>query len=175
MKIIDDIKAYSGKNPIRILYTILLSTGFHMTFWYRVAHFLYKCHLEILSKIIMFFHKIIYSVDFDYRAEIGGGFRVMHGLGIVIGCEVEIGRNVSIYQGVTLGGNFGKTKFICGKDRGQPYIHDGVQIFAHGMVFGPCEIGENAEIGANTVVTNDVPANTRIYTKSEKVMVEIQQ
>lgn len=175
MKIIDDIKAYSGKNPIRILYTLFLNTGFHMTFWYRVAHFFYKCHLSIISKIIMFFHKIIYSVDFDYRAKIGGGFKVVHSLGIVIGCDVVIGKNVTLYQGVTLGGNFGKTKVICGKETGQPYLHDGVKVFAHGMIFGPCEIGENAEIGAGTVVTKDVPANTRIYTKSEKVMVEIQQ
>lgn len=172
-KIMQDLMGYSGKNPVRIIYTIFLSTGFHMTFWYRVAHFFYRCHLSIISKIIMFWHKIIYSVDFDYRAKIGGGFKVVHSLGIVIGCDVVIGNNVTLYQGVTLGGNSGKTKVICGKETGQPYLHDGVKVFAHGMIFGPCEIGENAQVGANTVVTKDVPANMCVYTVSEKKMVEV--
>ena len=142
-----------------------------MTFWYRVANRLYKMHLSPLSRIIMYFHKLVYSCDIDYRADIDGGFKIMHGIGIGIGAEVHAGKNLTIYQNVTLGGNFAKKKEIQGKTTGQPYIHNNVTLLANCSAFGPCEIGQGSFIGAGTIITKDVPENVTIYTKTEKTII----
>ena len=121
----------------------------------------------------MFFHKLFYTVDIDYRAKIAGGFRVAHGMCIVIGRYVVIEENVTIYQGVTLGGNSGKTREIMGEQRSQPYIHKNATLYTGCSVFGPCEIGENSVIGAHTVITKDVDANTIVHTSNEIVVTEV--
>ncbi len=169
MRIVNDLMRYADGSFFRAIFTILFGSNFQMIFWYRFAHFLSKIHLSILSKIIMYFHKIIFSVDIDYRCEIGGGLKVVHGLGIVIGKDVVIEENVTIYQGVTLGGNGGKKEKILGVDREQPYIHSGVNIFAGAVVIGPCEIGENSVIGAGALIMKSIAPNTIVYNKTERV------
>ena len=119
----------------------------------------------------MYFNKLIYSCDIDYRANIGGGLKILHGIGIVIGAEVYAGENLTIYQGVSLGGSFGKKREIQGKTTGQPYIHNNVTLLANCSVFGPCEIGQGSFIGAGTIITKDVAENVTVYTKTEKVII----
>ena len=173
MKIIKDLKACSNGSFVKAVYNIFLNSNFQMIFWFRVAHFFGKIHLPFISKIIMYFHKLTYSVDIDYRATIAGGFKIAHGLGIVIGKDVVIEENVTVYQGVTLGGNGDKRNFIMGKERSQPYIHKGAKLFAGCCVIGPCEIGENSIVAAHAVVTKDVASNTSVRTVFERVETEI--
>lgn len=169
MRIIEDLKRYSGGSAAKALYHVLLNSNFQMIFWYRVANALSKIHVSPVSKIIMYFHKLIYACDIDYRADIGGGFRIVHGIGIVIGAEVVCGKNCTIYQGVNLGGNLGKKKVINGKLTGQPYLHDGVTLYAQSCVMGPVEINAGSRVGANAVITSDIPHHTVVYTKALRV------
>lgn len=169
MKLIKDLKRYSNGSVLKALYTVFLNSNFQMIFWYRIANAFYKIHLSFISKIIMYFHKLIYSCDIDYRAEIGGGFKILHGIGIVIGSEVVAGENLTCYQGVSLGGNLGKRKMINGKETGQPYIQNNVTLFAKSSIFGPVLIGDCVNIGANAVITNDVPSNHTAYSKAQRV------
>lgn len=169
MRILNDLMGYADGSFIKAIFNIFFGSNFQMIFWYRVAHFLSTVHLSILSRIIMYFHKLIFSVDIDYRCIIGGGLKIVHGLGIVIGKDVVIEENVTIYQGVTLGGNGGKKEKILGVDREQPYIHSGVKIFAGAVIIGPCEIGENSLVGAGALITKSIAPNTIVYSKSERV------
>lgn len=173
MKILKDLKRYSNGSLLKAIFTIFFGYEFQTIFWYRVAHFFDKIHFSIFSKIIMYWCNIIYSVDIDYRCDIAGGFKLVHGIGIVIGKDVVIEENVTVYQGVTLGGNNGKKKNILGIEREQPYIHSGVNIYSGAIIIGPCEIGENSIIAARAFVSKDVRANTRVYTKCERIDSEI--
>ena len=172
MKISQDLKKYSSGSFFRACYNVFLNTNFQIIFWYRAANFLYKKHMGAISKIIMYFHKLTFAVDIDYRAEIGPGFKIVHGLGIVIGKDCVIEDNVTIYQHVVLGGNKDKKKLIMGQERSQPYIHSGATLYAGCMVFGPVEIGEHSEIGAGTIVTKDVLPNSVAYNGKELIQKE---
>lgn len=169
MRIVEDLKRYSGGSAVKALYSILLNSNFQMILWYRIAHGFGKIHLSLISKIIMYFHKLIYACDIDYRADIGGGFKIFHGIGIVIGAEVVCGKNCTLYQGVNLSGNLGKRKLINGKETGQPFLHDNVTLYAQSCIIGPVEIGAGSSIGANAVITSDVPPHTVVFTKSQRV------
>lgn len=173
MRIIEDLKRYSSGSVAKALYHVFLNSNFQMIFWYRVASALGKCHLAIVSKIIMYFHKLVYACDIDYRADIGGGLKIVHGLGIVIGSEAVIGKNCTLYQGVNIGGNLGKRRVICGKETGQPYIQDSVTIYAQSCIMGPVEIGAGSSVGANAVITSDCPPRTIVFTKSQRVYREL--
>ena len=168
MKILEVIKAFSEKSLIKGVYTILLNSNFQMIFWYRIAHFLYRIHLSFFSKIIMYFHKLIFSCDIDYRCEIGGGIKIIHGLGIVIGKDVSIGTNCTIYKGVVLGGNGNKINERNGKIINQPQIGNNVFIYTNAMILGPVIVGENSRIGAGTIIMHDVNSNTTVFTKLER-------
>ncbi len=173
MKILQDLRAAAGASPLKMLRAIFLGYSFPLVFWYRVAHFFYKIRLWPISVVIMFFHKIFFSVDVDYRCEIGGGVVIVHGLGLVIGKDVVLEEGVTLYQGVTLGGNNDKKKVIQGKERTQPYVRKGAKIYTGACVFGPCEIGENSVVGARAVITSDVPAGVCVYMKSERVEIPL--
>ena len=169
MRIIQDLKRYSGGSIFKAIYHMFLNSNFQMILWYRIAHGFYKIHLSFFSKVIMYFHKLIYACDIDYRADLAGGFRVVHGIGIVIGAEVQCEKNCTIYQGVNLGGNLGKRKTINGKDTGQPFIRENVTLYAQSCVMGPVEIGAHSSVGANTVITKDIPPHTTVYAKTQRV------
>lgn len=174
MKLLDDIKAYSGKSLFKVLYTVFLNSNFQMIFWYRVAHLFYRIHFSFISKIIMYFHKLIFSCDIDYRCVVGGGIKIVHGLGIVIGCGVTVGRNVTLYKGVTLGGNLGKYREINGKKKYFPHIGDNVQMLTNSAVYGPCNIGDSCIIAANVTVTKDVPDKTFVYNEVNQKFKEVE-
>lgn len=173
MKIIKDIKAYSDGSFIKAIMTIMINPYFHMCFWYRIAHAFSLIHFSLISKIIMYFNRLIYSCDIDYRCSIGGGLKILHGTGIVIGKGVIIGNNVSIYQGVTLGGNFGKSRIVNGKKYEFPVIEDNVKLLTKCSVFGPCVVGRGSIVGAHTVITKDVSENQVIYNKQTLISRDI--
>ena len=126
-----------------------------------------KCFLK--SRKSKFFKKyytnmlrIVFACDIPATVEVGEGFELIHnGLGVVIHPRAKFGKNCKVYQNVTIGGN---GKIIDGVTQvGAPIIEDNVAIFAGACVLGPIRIGHDSYIGANAVVTKDVPPNSLVY------------
>ena len=132
-----------------LTYPGVLAVGMH-----RIAHALYKADLFLLARIINHFSRFLTAIDIHPGAVIGRNLFIDHGF-VVIGETSVIGDNVTIYQGVTLGGT-NPTNGIGGKRH--PTIADNVVISLHASILGPLMVGEGARIGANAVVTKDVPA-----------------
>lgn len=118
---------------------------------YRIAHFLYTKKLFFLARVISQISRFFTGIEIHPGAKIGRGLVIDHGMGVVIGETAEIGDNVLLYHGVTLGGT--------GKDKGKrhPTLGDNVIIGAGAKVLGPIYIANNSKIGANSVVLKDVP------------------
>ncbi len=135
---------------------ILTYSGFHALVMYRFAHFMYVHNYKLVARIVSQIAKFFTGIEIHPGAKIGSGVFIDHGEGVVIGETAEIGNNVVIYQGVTLGGT--------GKDKGKrhPTIEDNVMISAGAKVLGPFTVGKNAKIGAGSIVLNEVPANATV-------------
>ena len=121
---------------------------------YRIAHRLYKRKFRLLARIIMGFTQFITHIDIHPACIIGKGIFIDHGIGVVIGETAILKDNITIYQGVTLGG------VTLEKIKRHPTIESGVTIGAGAKILGNITIGENAKIGANSVVIRDVPPNS---------------
>jgi serine O-acetyltransferase len=136
---------------------ILLSwPGVHALLAHRVAHALHTAGVPLLPRVIAGLARAITGVEIHPAATIGNGFFVDHGMGVVIGETAEIGANVTLYQGVTLGG----TGFATGKRH--PTVQDNVTIGAGAVLLGPITVGHGAKIGAGSVVIHDVPPNVTV-------------
>lgn len=135
---------------------ILTYSGFHALVLYRFAHFMYVHNYKLVARIVSQIAKFLTGIEIHPGAKIGSGVFIDHGEGVVIGETAEIGNNVVIYQGVTLGGT--------GKDKGKrhPTIEDNVMISAGAKVLGPFTVGKNAKIGAGSIVLDEVPANATV-------------
>jgi len=123
---------------------------------YRLAHRFYCRRLPLVPLAISFISRVVTGIEIHPGARIGEGFFIDHGAGVVIGQTAEIGDNVTLYQGVTLGG----TGFQAGKRH--PTIEDNVTIGSGAKLLGPITVGHGAKIGANTVVVEDVPASSTV-------------
>jgi len=123
---------------------------------YRLAHRLCASGVPFLPLAISYASRVVTGIEIHPRALIGQGFFIDHGAGVVIGETAEIGNNVTIYQGVTLGG----TGFQAGKRH--PTIEDNVTIGSGAKLLGPIHVGHGAKIGANSVVVEDVPASSTV-------------
>jgi serine O-acetyltransferase len=128
--------------------------GFHAMVFYYMAHRVHLWKLCTLSRWISSIGRALTGIEIHPAAKIGERFFMDHGMGIVIGGTAEIGNDVTLYQGVTLGG----TSLEPGKRH--PTLKDNVTVGAGAKVLGPITIGENARIGANAVVIKDVAADT---------------
>ena len=118
---------------------------------YRIAHRLHRAGFKVVARIIMGLTGFITNVDIHPAAKIGRRVFIDHAIGVVIGETAEVGNDVMIYQGVTLGGT------SLDKVKRHPTIEDGVVIGAGAKILGNIRVGENAKIGANSVVIKDVP------------------
>lgn len=118
---------------------------------YRIAHRLHRAGFKVVARIIMGLTGFITNVDIHPAAQIGRRVFIDHAIGVVIGETAEVGNDVMIYQGVTLGGT------SLDKVKRHPTIEDGVVIGAGAKILGNIRVGENAKIGANSVVIKDVP------------------
>jgi serine O-acetyltransferase len=145
--------AARGVGPVEILATW---PGVHALLAHRVAHALHGTGLPMLPRAIAGVSRAITGIEIHPAARIGDGFFIDHGMGVVIGETAEIGRNVTLYQGVTLGG----TGFATGKRH--PTVQDNVTIGSGAKLLGPITVGHGAKIGANSVVIHDVPANSTV-------------
>jgi serine O-acetyltransferase len=123
---------------------------------HRLAHALYDAGVPLAPRTIAFTSRAVTGVEIHPAAEIGADFFIDHGSGVVIGETAEIGDRVTLYQGVTLGG----TGFARGKRH--PTVGDDVTIGSGAKLLGPVTVGSGAKVGANTVVIEDVPANSTV-------------
>ena len=145
-RIVENDPAARSKLEVLLLYPCI-----HVQIAHKLSHFLYKHKWFFLARLISQIARFFTGIEIHPGATIGKGLCIDHGMGVVIGETAEIGDDVLIYHGVTLGGT--------GKDKGNrhPTIGNGVVIGAGAKVLGPIKVGNNAKIGANAVVVKDVP------------------
>ncbi len=131
--------------------------GFHAIVFHRLTHFLHtRLRIPFLPRLLSQLARWITGIEIHPGAEIGRGVFIAHGMGVVIGETAVIGDNVTLYQGVTLGGT--------GKDKGKrhPTLEEGVLVGSGAKILGNIVIGENARIGAGSVVVRDVPPESTV-------------
>ncbi len=153
-----DFKAISSfdpasKNPLE---DFLCSPGFHAITVHRFSHRLYKWGVPLVPRLISQAVRFFTGTEIHPGATIGPGFFIDHASSVVIGETTEIGNNVLLYQGVTLGGT--------GKHQGKrhPTLGNNVVVGAGAKVLGPIRIGDNVRVGAGSVVVKDVPADSTV-------------
>jgi serine O-acetyltransferase len=165
------LESIRSRDPApRSLWEILLYPGVWALGLHRVAHWLYVAQLFFLARFINHFARLITAIDIHPGAKIGRNFFIDHGF-VVIGETAEIGDNVTIYQGATLGGT-NPTSGQGGKRH--PTIGDDVIISLGAAILGPITVGKGARIGANAVVTKDVPDGaTMVGIPARSTLVEV--
>ncbi|MDD4169280.1 MAG: serine O-acetyltransferase [Desulfotomaculaceae bacterium] len=151
----------AAKSTIEV---ILCYPGFHAVLMHRVAHFFYCRGWIIIARLISQCSRFFTGIEIHPGAKIGQGLFIDHGSGVVIGETAEIGDNVTIYQGVTLGGT-GKEK-----EKRHPTIGNNVVISAGAKVLGSFNVGDNSRIGAGSVVLKAVPANSTVVGVPGKIV-----
>ena len=155
MSLLEDARNIQRKDPAarNVLEVILLYPGFHILVYHRVAHWLYEHKHFFLARWVSQHGRHKTGIEIHPGAKIGKCLFIDHGMGIVFGETTEIGDNCTIYHGVTLGGT--------GKDTGKrhPTLGNNVLIGAGTKVLGPVFIGDNARVGAGSVVLRTLPAN----------------
>src|SRR6266545_2548129 len=130
--------------------------GVHAVLAHRLAHGLHGAGVPALPRAIAYLSRTLTGIEIHPAARIGDGLFVDHGMGVVIGETAELGDDVTLYQGVTLGG----TGFATGKRH--PTVQDNVTIGSGAKLLGPITVGHGAKIGANSVVITDVPPNSTV-------------
>lgn len=149
----ETLRAYQARDPAARsrLEIFLLYPGVHATLYHRLAHALYCHKLKFLARLVSQWSRFWTGIEIHPGATIGRRLVIDHGMGIVIGETAEVGDDVLIYHGVTLGGT--------GKDQGKrhPTIGNNVLISCGAKVLGPFKVGDNSRIAANAVVLSEVP------------------
>ncbi|MDA8233919.1 MAG: serine O-acetyltransferase [Clostridia bacterium] len=162
-----DIKVIFERDPAAksVWEVVLCYPGLHAVILHRLAHYFYQKGWVIIPRLISQISRWITGIEIHPGAKIGEGLFIDHGTGVVIGETAEVGNNVTIYQGVTLGGT--------GKERGKrhPTVGNNVVISAGAKIIGSFTVGDNARIGAGSVVTKPVPPNTTVVGVPGKVVV----
>jgi len=147
----------AAKSKLSILVTY---PGVKALFFHRIANFFCIAKFDLLAKMISQLSRFFTGIEIHPKAKIGKNFFVDHGMSVVIGETSEIGDNVTIYHAVTLGGISPSIKSDEQRNnKRHPTLKNNVVVGSGAQVLGPVIVGENAKIGANAVVTKDVPAN----------------
>jgi serine O-acetyltransferase len=148
-----DIQAVRDRDPAatNIVEILLAYPGLHALWMHRFAHVMWQSGIPVVPRLLSHFNRLITGIEIHPGARIAKGVFIDHGMGVVIGETAEIGENVTLYQGVTLGGT--------GKEKGKrhPTIGSNVVIAAGAKVLGPISVGDDARVGAGAVVIHDVP------------------
>lgn len=162
-----DIQAIRERDPAvrNTLEIILIYPGFHAIQLHRVAHFLYRHKFYFLARFISHFSRFITGIEIHPGAQIGAGVFIDHGMGVVIGETAIVKDNVTLYQGVVLGGT--------GKEKGHrhPTIEEGAVIASGAKILGSFTVGKNARVGAGAVVLNCVPDNSTVVGVPGRIVV----
>lgn len=155
-----DVSAAHSRDPAAkgVGWLEILATwpGVQALLAHRVASALYRAGVPLVPRLIAAVARSLTGIEIHPAATIGPGLFIDHGMGVVIGETAEVGANVTVYQGVTLGG----TGFATGKRH--PTVEDNVTIGSGAKLLGPIRIGHGSKIGANTVVIHDVPPNCTV-------------
>lgn len=172
----DIVAAYEGDPAARSTMEIVMSyPGVYAVIVHRIAHLLYAEGIPMIPRIMAEFAHSKTGIDIHPGAQIGPGFFIDHGTGVVIGETSVIGRRVKLYQGVTLGAmSFEKDEegnLVKGVKR-HPNIEDEVVIYAEATILGPVTIGKGSVIGGNVWLTHSVPAESRVYNRQPKPLIK---
>ena len=164
----EDIEAVFTRDPAarNSLEVILTYPGIHALILHRGAHYLWQHDHKLSARVISYGSRILTSIEIHPAAKIGKRFFIDHGVGVVIGETAEIGNDVTLYHGVTLGGvswNNGKR---------HPTLEDGVIVGAGAKVLGPFTVGKGAKIGSNAVVVKPVPAGATMIGDAARMISE---
>jgi serine O-acetyltransferase len=155
-----DIDAARTRDPaargVGTLEILATWPGVHALLAHRVAHALHKAAVPLLPRVIAAVSRSVTGIEIHPAARVGEGLFIDHGMGVVIGETAEIGDDVTLYQGVTLGG----TGFATGKRH--PTVQDNVTIGSGAKLLGPITVGHGSKIGAGSVVIHDVPPNSTV-------------
>ncbi|HEY7455427.1 MAG TPA: serine O-acetyltransferase [Thermoleophilaceae bacterium] len=156
----EDLAAAQQRDPaarsVGRLEMLLTYGGVQALLSHRISHALHEAGVPLLPRLLAYVTTSVTGVEIHPAARIGRGLFIDHGAGVVIGETAEVGDDVTIYQGVTLGG----TGFARGKRH--PTVGDEVMIGAGSALLGPIQIGDRSKIGANSVVIHDVPPNSTV-------------
>lgn len=152
----EDLNAIMLRDPAAKsrLEAALCYPGLHAIWLHRIAHHFYKKGWVVLPRVINTFSRFLTGIDIHPGAKLGPGLFIDHGMGLVIGETAELGSNVTLYQGVTLGGT--------GKEKGKrhPTIGNNVVVSSGAKVLGSFKVGDNSKIGSGSVVLKEVPPNS---------------
>ena len=155
-----DVAAAHERDPaargVSALEILAVWPGVHALLAHRVAHALHDAGVPLAPRAIAATARTVTGIEIHPAAKIGDALFIDHGTGVVVGETAEIGDNVTLYQGVTLGG----TGFATGKRH--PTVEDNVTIGSGAKLLGPITVGHGAKIGANSVVITDVPPNSTV-------------
>lgn len=164
----EDIDVVFDQDPSArsALEVILTYSGLHAIWYHRLAHAFYKRKFYFIARVISQFSRFLTGIEIHPGAKIGRRFFIDHGMGVVIGETCEIGDNVTVFQGVTLGGT--------GKEKGKrhPTVKDNALIATGAKVLGSITIGENSKVGAGSVVLKDVPPNSTVVGIPGKIVIQ---
>lgn len=164
----EDIGTIYRKDPAArdLLEVIFCYPGFHALLLHRVAHKLWVWKVPVLPRLISTFARFLTGIDIHPGATIGRRFFIDHGMGVVIGETTEIGDDVLIYQGVTLGGTSSK------QEKRHPTLKRGVVVGAGAKVLGNITIGSYAKVGAGSVVVSEVPDHATVVGIPGRVVIQ---
>ena len=157
MRLWKDYKSFVSLRGRKNWVSPLFNPCFHCVCLYRFSCFLGRLHLFPLAKLVWYMNRLFFSVDIDWRSDLAGGLVLVHGLGIVVGSGVCSKGRLTIYQGVTIGGNEGKNRMDEeGKVWYQPLLEDGVIIYTNACIFGPVVIHKGSIVKAGKIVSKDL-------------------
>ena len=163
----EDIRCIFEQDPAaRSTFEVVLTySGLHAIWMHRIAHGFYKRNLRFLARVVSQVSRFFTGIEIHPGAVIGRRLFIDHGMGVVIGETCEIGDDVTLYQGVTLGGT--------GKEGGKrhPTLHDNVLVASGAKVLGSITIGENSKVGAGSVVLKEVPPNSTVVGIPGKIVI----
>ncbi|MDE4085132.1 serine O-acetyltransferase [Planococcus maritimus] len=164
----EDIDVIFEQDPAARSYfeVVLTYAGLHAIWAHRLAHFFFKKKLFFIARAISQISRFFTGIEIHPGAVIGRRLFIDHGMGVVVGETCEIGNDVTLYQGVTLGGT--------GKERGKrhPTLADNVLVATGAKVLGSITVGENSKVGAGSVVLKDVPPNSTVVGIPGKVVIQ---
>lgn len=166
----DDVQSVLDRDPAarNVLEVLLCYPGLHAIWFHRLSHKLWKSGFKLLARWSSQMARSLTGVEIHPGATIGRNFFIDHGMGVVIGETAEVGDNVTIYHGVTLGGTSSE------KVKRHPTLEDNVVVGAGAKVLGAITIGEGSRIGANAVVVKSAPQNSVIVGVPGQVLLRSQ-
>lgn len=167
----EDVSCVFQRDPAARSRFEVLTTypGVHAILMHRIAHRLWKFGLRYLARFLSWFARLLTNIDIHPGATIGRRFFIDHGAGVVIGETAEIGDDVTLYHGVTLGGT------TWNKGKRHPTLGDGVVVGAGAKILGAITLGEQVRVGANSVVVKDVPSHRTVVGIPAKVVLRTEE